>query len=71
MLMTSSQLVAVKKILSLDTETRSLQAIFDEHPDVKDVCSPKDMYVGNTLLIVKENGTWIGGATIETTHSGR
>lgn len=60
-----------KKALSLDAETKSLKAMFDDYDKVKYVRTPKDIYISNTLPLAMENGTWIGGETLETTLSGR
>jgi hypothetical protein len=58
-----------KKTLSLDAETKSLKAMFNDY--VKYVGTPKDIYVSNVLPLAMENGTRIGGETLETTLSGR
>ena len=60
-----------KKVLSLAAETKSLKEMFDSYADVKYVRTPKDIYISKALPLAMENGTWIGGETLETTLSGR
>lgn len=59
------------KVLSLDAEAKSIKAMFEEYPNVKYVRTPKDIYVSKALPLAMENGTWIGGSTLETLYRGR
>jgi hypothetical protein len=45
--------------------------MFDDYVNVKYVRTPKDIYISNVRPLAIENGTWIGGETLETTYTGR
>jgi ketosteroid isomerase-like protein len=59
------------KTLSLDAENKSLKKLFEDHADVNYVRSPTDIHLSKALPIAMENGTWVGGQTLETTYRGR
>jgi hypothetical protein len=59
------------KTLSLDAEAKSVKKMFEDHADVNYVRSPTDIHLSNALPIAMENGTWIGGQTLEATYRGR
>jgi hypothetical protein len=59
------------KVLSLEAEIKSIKAMFDDHPEVKFVRTPEDIYVSEAMPLAMESGKWIGGLTLETIYSGR
>lgn len=58
------------KVLSLDAETKSTKAMFEDYPEANYVRTPTAIYISEALPLAMENGTWIGGLTLETTYSG-
>lgn len=59
------------KTLSLDAEAKSVKKMFEDYADVNYVRSPTDIHLSNALPIAMENGTWVGGQTLEATYRGR
>lgn len=59
------------KTLSLDGEAKSLKKMFDDYADVNYVRLPSEIHLSNALPIAMENGTWVGGQTLETTYRGK